>query len=76
MAGLRFRYSFGWGYSAVLGFIMGVIFSSLFRGGDFWREVGGALLMGLLYGFAAFIVVLLSFSIFVDTVMRGGGSEN
>jgi len=55
---------------------MGVIFSSLFRGGDFWREVGGALLMGLLYGFAAFIVVLLSFSIFVDTLMRGGGSEN
>jgi hypothetical protein len=73
---MKFRFSLGWGYSAVLGFIMGVIFSSLFRGGDFWREVGGALLMGLLYGFAAFIVGLLSFSIFVDTVMRGGGNES
>jgi len=73
VAGLKFRYSFGWGYSAVLGFIMGVIFSSFFRGGDFWREVGGALLMGLIYGFAVFIVVLLSFSIFVDTL--GGGRD-
>jgi hypothetical protein len=62
---------FGWVYSAVAGFIMGILFSALIRGGELWRNVGDALLMGIVYGFAIFVVHLLSLLTLVNT-LRGG----